>query len=150
MKLKYFKLFFVLIFLIFPIRHWGQNQSFSIVGKWVLDYNLTSGEMDTDSKKVFDGLPKAHLSVVENTYKGRQMFFFENNVFELRLFDGRSSIGGWELNPNEKILKIKNEKANKVYVYKVHELTNEKLVIEEIAAIGRGYFKKLHYIKLKS
>ena len=150
MKLKYYQFLFALIFLIFPISHWGQNQSYSIVGKWVLDYNLTSGEMDTNGEKVFNGLPKAHLSAIENAYKGRQMFFLENNVFELKLLDGRSSIGGWELNVSEKVLKIKNEKTNREYLYKIYELTNEKLVIEELGAKGRGYFKKLHFTKSKS
>jgi hypothetical protein len=128
----------------------AQLQKAELIGKWELDYNVTSEAMEIDVKKTFNSLPDTQRSVIEKAYKGRQMIFTKDNVFELKLSDERSSIGGWELTPDQQVLKIKNEKANKEYLYKVVELTNKTLVIEELDMKGKGYYKKLHFKKLKN
>ena len=140
--------FLILIFHCYSVT--AQYQKTDLTGKWELDYNVTSKSMESDVKITFNSLPETQRSVIEKTYKGRQMIFMKDNVFELKLSDGRSSTGKWELNPDQKVLKIKNEKANKEYLYKIVELTNKTLVIEELDAKGKGYFKKLHFIKSKN
>lgn len=45
---------------------------------------------------------------------------------------------------------IKNKKTNKEYLYTIFELSSKSLIIEELEVKGRGYFKKLHFIKSKS
>ncbi|WP_035662756.1 hypothetical protein, partial [Flavobacterium seoulense] len=122
----------------------AQIHSSKLLGKWELDYNSTSALMEADVKKVFNSLPEVNHSTIEKVYKGRQMIFMNNNIFELKLSDGRSSIGMWELNLEEKVLKIKNQKNNKEYFYKIVSLTSETLLIEELEVKGTSYFKKLH------
>lgn len=142
---------FAFLILIFNCSSVGaQIQTDQLLGKWELDYNVTSVLMEADVKKVFNSLPETNHSIIEKAYKGRQMIFMNNHVFELKLSDGRSSIGEWKLNLGEKVLKIKNKKNNKEYLYKIVNLDSKTLLIEELDVKGTGYFKKLHFIKSKS
>ena len=139
---------FILFFLVLPTEVISQNTSEQITGTWTLDYDTTLKGIDSDAKVAFNNVPQAHRMGIEKAYKDRQMIFNSDNTFKLKLTDGRSSEGTWVLNPSEEVLKIKNEVANRVYPYKVHVITKEKLVIEELEAKGKGYFKKMHFIKL--
>ncbi|KDN55707.1 hypothetical protein [Flavobacterium seoulense] len=140
--------FLMLIFNFYPVA--AQIQEDQLLGNWELNYKVTSEQMAADAKKVFNSLPESSHSSIEKAYKGRQIAFMNNHLFELKLSDGRSSVGKWQLNLFEKVLKIKNDRNNKEYLYKIIELDDKILFIEELDVKGTVYFKKLHYIKSKS
>ncbi len=149
MKLSSISIGLVTLFLSFPFTSTGQNTSESkLTGAWSFNYEAAFESMNNDTKAVFNSLNEAPRKAVENLYKDRQMIFGNDNTFKLVLSDGRSSEGVWELNPNGKILKIKNEATSKVYPYKVLMISEEKLIIEELETKSNAYFKALHFVKL--
>ena len=150
MKSSSLSIVLIAFFLGLPLKSLGQNTSeIQLIGTWAFNYKAALESMDSNAKEVFNNLSQSQRTGIENMYKGRQMIF-TNDTFKLKLTDGRSSEGAWELNPSGNVLKIKNEVANKVYPYKLHVISDGKLVIEELDAKGNMYFKELHFVKLNN
>lgn len=97
----------ILIFNCYSIT--AQSQKKQLIGNWIFDYEKSLVNIDGNAKKALTKLSGME-SKLERSYRNRQITFYDNGNFLLRIPNGKKIEGNWEMNTeNSKVILIKTQ-----------------------------------------
>ncbi len=100
-----------------------------LTGTWVFDYDKTIAEMDPEKLEDFNKITSnpARLSLIEETYKNRKIFFLERGHYIQEQANGNKIEATWKIK-NGNIIKLLNTKGSGKS-YQIVKLNNDQLIL---------------------
>jgi len=116
-----------------------------LLGTWVMDYNNTLNDIHDQGGKTYETMNSVIRDRIISNYKGRELTFFENGTFGLKLTDDRKANGTWSISGN-KLMMVSSTGTD--FDYMIHKLEDNMLVLKtKEYGNTKPIFKNLHFTK---
>ncbi len=136
----------LLVLIISCYSGFAQIRKEKLMGTWVFDYSTSVANMEAGAKKVYSNNTKLQVGL-EKSYRSRQLIFYSDGRYLLRLLNGKQVTGTWNmnaLNGNKILLRTSQRSSNLTIV----QVTASSLVLKPInegnvkSVLGTWYFTK--------
>lgn len=116
----------------------AQIKKEQLIGTWVFDYPASVANMEAGAKKVVAQTPKLQVGL-EKSFRNRQLSFYSDGNYLLRLQSGKQVTGTWNMNAinGSKLLMSSSQHTANLTVVQV---TTTSLVLK---AINNGKTKPI-------